>query len=101
MSVLRTLLSYLLPDIAAHLDHLRISSASSQLAYSFTSPPLKNPGNCYEPPLMDAFSIRWLPVILVNILPRKAARRVIDAILLEGSEMVLFACLAVWAVLEV
>ena len=96
MSVLRTLLSHLLPDLAGHLDYLRMSSASLQLAYSFTSPPFRKPGNCYEPPLMDAFSIQWLPVLLVNILPRKAVRRVIDAILLEGSEMVIFACLAVW-----
>lgn len=101
MAVLRTLLSFLLPDLACHLDQLRVSSMSSQPAYSSSfSSPFKHLDSCYEPPLMDAFSVQWLPVVLTTVLPRKAARRVLDAVLLEGSEMLLFGCLAVWAVCE-
>ncbi|CAI4227107.1 unnamed protein product [Auanema sp. JU1783] len=80
MSVLKDLLHNRLPKTMQHLDNLQQSS-----------------GNEYEPALTNVFSMHWLLTLFATCLPRKIVYRIWDAVMLEGSEVLLRTALAIWA----
>ena len=53
-------------------------------------------GACYEPPLTNVFTMQWFLTIFATCLPKEVVLRVWDAILLEGSEVVLRTALCLW-----
>uniref|UniRef100_A0A0N5ARB4 Rab-GAP TBC domain-containing protein n=1 Tax=Syphacia muris TaxID=451379 RepID=A0A0N5ARB4_9BILA len=79
MSVIRILLHEKLPQIASHLDNLQRNSRSD-----------------YEPPLENVFSMQWFLTLFAACLPKKCVYRIIDAIMLDGSEVILKVALVIW-----
>ena len=77
-----------------------MSHATVQKSYSHQDPPVLSTKRDYEPPLVDAFSVRWLMTLFSTCLPKMALRRLWDAILIEGADFLLYAALAVWATFE-
>ena len=76
------------------------ASGDVRKSYSSENPPDTRSVYAYEPPLADVFSMQWFLTIFATTLPRKACRRVWDAIFLEGSEYVLYTAIAIMAVME-
>lgn len=101
MAVFRHLLKFYLPELALHMETLqKEASGTIQTSYSSDNPPDLTTAYAYEPPLADVFSMQWFLTIFATTLPRKACRRVWDAIFLEGSEYVLYTAVAMLAVME-
>ena len=101
MAVFRDLLNFYLPELALHMVTLqKEASGTIRKSYSSESPPDLQSIHAYEPPLADVFSMQWFLTIFATTLPRKACRRVWDAIFLEGSEYVLYTAVAILAVME-
>ena len=101
MAVFRHLLRFYLPELALHMESLqKEASGTIRKSYSSENPPDRQSIHAYEPPLADVFSMQWFLTIFASVLPRKACRRVWDAIFLEGSEYVLYTALAILAVME-
>ena len=101
MAVFRHLLKFYLPELALHMETLqKEASGTIRKSYSSESPPDRQSIHAYEPPLADVFSMQWFLTIFASVLPRKACRRVWDAIFLEGSEYVLYTAVAILAVME-
>ncbi|XP_065067320.1 TBC1 domain family member 30-like isoform X2 [Rhopilema esculentum] len=91
MAVLRELMSIKLPQLAKHLDNLQRESIAVQSQF---------PGNSsYEPPLVNVFTMQWFLTLFATCLPRETVLRIWDAVLLEGSEVLLRVALAIWAIL--
>ncbi len=90
MAVLRELMSIKLPRLAKHLDDLQHESIREQS---------QSPGNnsSYEPPLVNVFTMQWFLTLFATCLPRETVLRIWDAVLLEGSEVLLRVALAIWA----
>ena len=57
-------------------------------------------GASYEPPLTNVFTMQWFLTLFATCLPKATALRVWDAILLEGSEILLRTSVAIWSLLE-
>jgi len=57
-------------------------------------------GASYEPPLTNVFTMQWFLTLFATCLPKTTALRVWDAILLEGSEILLRTSVAIWSLLE-
>lgn len=87
MAVLRDLMQMKLPDLAQHLQRLQ-KEAMDQSANSVAS---------YEPPLINIFTMQWFLTLFATCLPRNTVLRIWDAVLLEGSEVLLRVALAIWA----
>ena len=101
MAAFREVLPRFLPELSAHIQHLQDSASGSiRKAYSRDSPPDSGSERAYEPPLADVFTMQWFLTMFATALPRKASRRVWDAILLDGSETLLYTGIAIMAVLE-
>lgn len=101
MAVFRELLRYYLPELSAHIEELQKgASGAIKKSYSSENPPDQHSIHAYEPPLADVFTMQWFLTIFATSLPRKATRRVWDAILLEGSELLLYTAIAILAVME-
>jgi len=101
MAVFRELLRYYLPELNAHIDELqRGVSGAIKKSYSSENPPDQHSIHAYEPPLADVFTMQWFLTIFATSLPRKATRRVWDAIFLEGSEVLLYTATAILAIME-
>ena len=101
MAVFRHLLKFYLPELALHMETLqKEASGTIRKSYSSENPPDRQSVHAYEPPLADVFSMQWFLTIFASVLPRKACRRVWDAIFLEGSEYVLYTAVAILAVME-
>eukprot|EP00794_Sanderia_malayensis_P005946 gene5946-6636_t len=88
MAVLRELMSLKLPHLARHLDDLQKASIDTQR---------QSGSNSYEPPLVNVFTMQWFLTLFATCLPRETVLRVWDAVLLEGSEVLLRVALAIWA----
>ncbi|KAK7101893.1 hypothetical protein V1264_020204 [Littorina saxatilis] len=84
MAVFRDLLRMTLPTLSRHLD--RLQHAAQDV----------NTGACYEPPLTNVFTMQWFLTIFATCLPKEVVLRVWDAILLEGSEVLLRTALCLW-----
>ncbi|KAK7474153.1 hypothetical protein BaRGS_00034613, partial [Batillaria attramentaria] len=84
MAVFRDLLRLTLPTLSRHLDRLQ------HAAQDITT------GACYEPPLTNVFTMQWFLTIFANGLPKEVVLRVWDALLLEGSEVLLRTALCIW-----
>uniref|UniRef100_A0A914ZW48 Rab-GAP TBC domain-containing protein n=3 Tax=Parascaris univalens TaxID=6257 RepID=A0A914ZW48_PARUN len=80
MVVLRSLLHQRLPKTAHHLDELQRNSECEN-----------------EPPLTNVFSMHWFLTLFATCLPKSCVCRLWDALMLEGSEVLLRASLAIWA----
>uniref|UniRef100_A0A915HWR2 Rab-GAP TBC domain-containing protein n=1 Tax=Romanomermis culicivorax TaxID=13658 RepID=A0A915HWR2_ROMCU len=80
MAVLRDLMQHRLPRLSAHLDFLQRHSESE-----------------FEPPLVNVFSMQWFLTLFATCLPKRAVHRIWDSLMLEGSEILLRAALALWA----
>uniref|UniRef100_A0A914W0D4 Rab-GAP TBC domain-containing protein n=1 Tax=Plectus sambesii TaxID=2011161 RepID=A0A914W0D4_9BILA len=80
MAVLRDLLHQRLPKMAGHLDNLQKNSESE-----------------YEPPLTNVFSMQWFLTLFATCLPKTCVYRLWDALMLDGSEILLRTSLAIWA----
>uniref|UniRef100_F1KW87 TBC1 domain family member 30 n=1 Tax=Ascaris suum TaxID=6253 RepID=F1KW87_ASCSU len=80
MAVLRSLLHQRLPKTARHLDELQRNSECEN-----------------EPPLTNVFSMHWFLTLFATCLPKSCVCRLWDALMLEGSEVLLRASLAIWA----
>lgn len=101
MAVFRDILNFYLPELALHMVTLqKEASGTIRKSYSSESPPDLQSIHAYEPPLADVFSMQWFLTIFATTLPRKACRRVWDALFLEGSEYVLYTAVAILAVME-
>lgn len=97
MAVLRDLLHQRLPKMAAHLDNLQKNSGirrgSSEQFHKrsfFTE-------SEYEPPLTNVFSMQWFLTLFATCLPKTCVYRLWDALMLDGSEILLRTSLAIWA----
>ncbi|KAK6175337.1 hypothetical protein SNE40_013824 [Patella caerulea] len=84
MAVFRDLLRMTLPGLAKHLDYLQ-HAAQDQTT-----------GACYEPPLTNVFTMQWFLTLFATCLPKNIVLRVMDSILLEGSEILLRTALTIW-----
>ncbi|XP_076447278.1 TBC1 domain family member 30-like isoform X2 [Babylonia areolata] len=84
MAVFRDLLRLTLPTLSRHLD--RLQHAAQDV----------NTGACYEPPLTNVFTMQWFLTLFATCLPKEVVLRVWDAILLEGSEVLLRTALCLW-----
>ena len=101
MAVFRDLLHHFLPELSMHMDQLRRkASGGVRTSYSRESPPDESSIRGFEPPLADVFSMQWFLTLFATSLPKKATRRVWDAILLEGSDMLIYTAIAFLTVLE-
>ncbi|GMR48484.1 hypothetical protein PMAYCL1PPCAC_18679, partial [Pristionchus mayeri] len=80
MAVLKELMKERLPKTVAHLEYLRANS-----------------GNEYEPGLTNVFSMHWFLTLFATCLPRSTVYRIWDAIVLEGSEVLLRTAVAIWS----
>ena len=101
MAVFRELLKFYLPELSLHMETLqKEASGTIKKSYSSENPPDMQSVHAYEPPLTDVFSMQWFLTIFATTLPRKACRRVWDAIFLEGSEYMLYTAVAILAVME-
>ncbi|KAL5112082.1 TBC1 domain family member 30 [Taenia crassiceps] len=96
VAVFRDLLALCQPMVASHLQKLQRDAAIEAL--NFTSSTATRPS--FEPPLMDLFAIQWFVTLFSTCLPMCTVLRIWDAILLEGSEVVLRAGLVVMAILS-
>lgn len=89
MAVLRELMAIRLPKLSKHLDELQKEAIIEQSQL---------PGNSnYEPPLVNVFTMQWFLTLFATCLPRETVLRIWDAVLLEGSEVLLRVALAIWA----
>ena len=101
MATFRELLRYFLPELSAHIEDLqKEASGLIKKAYSSDNPPDIHSIHAYEPPLADVFTMQWFLTIFATALPRKATRRVWDALFLDGSEVLVYTAVAVLAVME-
>ncbi|VDO21311.1 unnamed protein product [Haemonchus placei] len=55
------------------------------------------PENEYEPPLPNIFSMHWFLTLFSTCLPRDCVLRVWDALMLQGSEILLRTAIALWS----
>ncbi|EYC39947.1 hypothetical protein Y032_0635g914 [Ancylostoma ceylanicum] len=55
------------------------------------------PGNEYEPPLPNIFSMHWFLTLFATCLPRDCVLRLWDALMLQGSEVLLRTAIALWS----
>ncbi|XP_068714618.1 TBC1 domain family member 30-like [Montipora foliosa] len=85
MAVLRDLMRAKLNRLSKHLDSLQAQA----LSQSGTSA-------MYEPPLINVFTMQWFLTLFATCLPEETVLRVWDSILLEGSEVLLRAAVAIW-----
>lgn len=99
MTVVKELLKLHLPDLHAHMERLRQQEVRNHTSYSSEDTPVVS-GPAYEPPLADVFTVQWFLTLFSISLPAKLARKVWDAIFVEGSEMMVYASLAIWEMLE-
>lgn len=84
MAVFSDLLATHLPRLYAHLDRLRLEECSTE----------------ERPPLTDVFTMQWFLTLFATQLPVEAVLRVWDAVLLEGSEILIRTSLALWGLLQ-
>ncbi len=84
MAVFRDLLRMRLPTLAKHLDKLQYEAQDM------------NTGACYEPPLINVFTMQWFLTLFSNCLPKVSVLRIWDLIFLEGNEVLLRTALAIW-----
>ena len=85
MAVLRDLMRAKLSRLSKHLDSLQAQALS------------QNGSNAmYEPPLINVFTMQWFLTLFATCLPEETVLRVWDSILLEGSEVLLRAAVAIW-----
>lgn len=85
MAVFRSYMHMKMPALASHLDYLQVSSKDATT------------GTSYEPPLTNVFTMQWFLTMFATCLPRDAVLRLWDAVLLDGSEMLVRAALAIWS----
>lgn len=83
MAVFRDLMKIHLNDLSSHLDHLQYSSLEGVA--------------CYEPPLVNVFTLQWFLTLFSNCLPKSLVLRIWDLIFLEGSEVLLRTALVIWS----
>jgi len=57
-------------------------------------------GGNYEPPLTNVFTMQWFLTLFATCLPKSTALRVWDAVLLEGSEILLRASVVIWGTMQ-
>ena len=101
MATFRELLQHYLPELSAHMDELRKeSSGPIKKSYSSEDPPDIESIHAYEPPLADVFTMQWFLTIFATALPRKAVRRVWDAVFLEGTGLLIHTGIAILAIME-
>ena len=86
MAVFRDLLKIRLPTLSKHLDQLQYSSSDSGVA-------------CFEPPLINVFTLQWFLTLFCNCLPKELVLRIWDLIFLEGNEILLRTALSIWDIL--
>ncbi|XP_070509849.1 serine-rich adhesin for platelets [Chironomus tepperi] len=84
MAVFRELLGNKLPKLARHLQKLQ---------YSTNEPSV-------EPPLINVFTMQWFLTLFCNCIPMIAVLRIWDLIMIEGSDVLFRAALAIWKMLE-
>uniref|UniRef100_A0A0R3PI47 Rab-GAP TBC domain-containing protein n=1 Tax=Angiostrongylus costaricensis TaxID=334426 RepID=A0A0R3PI47_ANGCS len=75
--VMRDLMLQRLPAIIHHLEQLH--------------------SNEYEPPLTNLFSMHWFLTLFTTCLPRNCVMRVWDALMLNGSEILIRTAIALWS----
>ena len=88
MAVFRDLMNHHLPRLSKHLRDLQI-----QAQQDLTS-------GGYEPPLTNVFTMQWFLTLFATCLPLHAVLRIWDAIMMEGSEVIIRTALALWEVLQ-
>ncbi|XP_066915732.1 TBC1 domain family member 30-like [Clytia hemisphaerica] len=87
MAVLRDLMQMKLGYLANRLQQLQKEAMDGS----------KNTSASYEPPLINMFTMQWFLTLFATCLPRNTVLRIWDAVLLEGSEVLLRVALALWA----
>ncbi|RCN37076.1 TBC domain protein [Ancylostoma caninum] len=80
MTVMKDLMLQRVPNTIEHLEHLKNTS-----------------GNEYEPPLPNIFSMHWFLTLFATCLPRDCVLRLWDALMLQGSEVLLRTAIALWS----
>ena len=85
MAVLRDLMRAKLSRLSKHLDSLQAQALSQNGSSAM-----------YEPPLINVFTMQWFLTLFATCLPEETVLRVWDSILLEGSEVLLRAAVAIW-----
>ncbi|ETN72993.1 TBC domain protein, partial [Necator americanus] len=80
MTVMKDLMLQRVPTTIEHLEYLKNSSGSE-----------------YEPPLPNIFSMHWFLTLFATCLPRDCVMRVWDALMLQGSEILLRTAIALWS----
>ena len=99
MTVVKELMKLHLPNLHAHMERLRQKEVRNHTSFSSEDTPGAS-GPAYEPPLADVFTVQWFLTLFSISLPTKLVRKVWDTILVEGSEMMIYASLAIWELLE-
>lgn len=101
MAVFRDMLRHYVPELSAHIEELqKEASGLIKKSYSSENPPDQQSIHAYEPPLADVFTMQWFLTMFATALPRKATRRIWDAIFLDGSQVLLHTAIAILAVME-
>lgn len=88
MAVFRDLMETYLPNLSGHLGELQVKAQQD----------LRSGG--YEPPLTNVFTMQWFLTLFATCLPLHAVLRIWDAIMIEGSEVIIRTALALWGVLQ-
>uniref|UniRef100_A0A158PAV1 Rab-GAP TBC domain-containing protein n=1 Tax=Angiostrongylus cantonensis TaxID=6313 RepID=A0A158PAV1_ANGCA len=91
--VMRDLMLQRLPAIIHHLEQLQ----SSSNACSNHRSSIHENSNEYEPPLINLFSMHWFLTLFTTCLPRNCVMRVWDALMLNGSEILIRTAIALWS----
>ncbi|KAK6057716.1 TBC domain protein [Cooperia oncophora] len=73
------------------IEHVMPQGSSEALVIPTTSE------NEYEPPLPNIFSMHWFLTLFSTCLPRDCVMRVWDALMLQGSEILLRTAVALWS----
>ncbi|KIH46394.1 TBC domain protein, partial [Ancylostoma duodenale] len=89
MTVMKDLMLQRVPNTIEHLEHLKNTSADSEVP--------SIPGNEYEPPLPNIFSMHWFLTLFATCLPRDCVLRLWDVLMLQGSEVLLRTAIALWS----
>ncbi|KAJ1368739.1 hypothetical protein KIN20_030005, partial [Parelaphostrongylus tenuis] len=91
--VMRDLMLQRLPAVVHHLEQLQ----SSSIACSNHRSSIHDNSNEYEPPLTNLFPMHWFLTLFTTCLPRNCVMRVWDALMLNGSEILIRTAIALWS----
>jgi hypothetical protein len=101
IAVVDDLLFHIVPALWKHLENLRTmnSCKSIKKSYSYIQPP-NHLDMFHEPHLINPFVLQWFLLLYTNCLSWNSLRRLFDAIMVYGLDMIVCSAVAIWGIYE-